>query len=134
MTVAPRKTCAFARCAELIAPPARFCARHAPIADKQRRDLSGSAAERGYDGRWRKFRRAFLAKYPLCGMRPAAAERRIELGGVEWSACKREGRVVAARQVDHIEPHRGDFALFWDPTNHQALCDACSNAKSAKGK
>ena len=88
---------------------------------------------RGYDERWRKFRVAFLGKYPLCGMRPAAAERRIALGGIEWSECKREKRVRAADLVDHIEPHRGDEALFWDGTNHQALCTHCGNAKSGKG-
>jgi 5-methylcytosine-specific restriction endonuclease McrA len=24
--------------------------------------------------------------------------------------------------VDHIEPHRGNLALFWDPSNLQAVC------------
>jgi 5-methylcytosine-specific restriction protein A len=130
---APQKPCAFARCPALIRPPARFCAKHVREAEKLDRDRRGSSAERGYGGHWREFRRAFLAKYPLCGMRPAAAERRIEAGGVEWSECKRAGRVHAAVIVDHIAPHRGDAALFWDAANHQALCAHCGNTKSARG-
>jgi 5-methylcytosine-specific restriction endonuclease McrA len=36
--------------------------------------------------------------------------------------CQSNGRVTAAAVVDHIKPHRGDAALFWDVTNWQALC------------
>nr|WP_281411231.1 HNH endonuclease [Rhizobium sp. BK316] len=29
---------------------------------------------------------------------------------------------------DHVEPHRGDETLFWDPENLQTLCaDPCHN-------
>lgn len=27
-----------------------------------------------------------------------------------------------ASVVDHIQPHRGDLELFWDPENWQPLC------------
>lgn len=30
-----------------------------------------------------------------------------------------------ATDVDHIEPHRGDTALFMRPTNHLPLCHKC---------
>ena len=118
---------------ELVRPPAKFCAKHEGEAGARDRER-GTAAERGYDARWRKYRRAFLASFPLCGMRSAEADRRIKLLGIEWSECKRAGRVKAARVVDHIELHRGDAALFWDAGNHQALCEGCSNAKTARGK
>jgi hypothetical protein len=36
--------------------------------------------------------------------------------------CKAAGRTVAAAVVDHVVPHRGDAALFWDPDNLQSLC------------
>jgi 5-methylcytosine-specific restriction protein A len=117
----------------LIRPPARFCAAHVQETERRDRERRGSAAERGYDGRWRIYRRAFLAKYPLCGMRSAEADRRIAHMGVEWSECKRAGLVRAAEQVDHLEPHRGNQGLFWDGGNHQALCQHCSNRKSARG-
>lgn len=65
----------------------------------------GSARERGYNSRWEKARKTYLMRNPLCIM------------------CKREGRVTAATVVDHIIPHKGDTALFWDTENNwQPLC------------
>jgi 5-methylcytosine-specific restriction enzyme A len=61
-----------------------------------------SAAGRGYDARWRKYRLGYLTKHPRCAM------------------CNRPATVV-----DHIEPHRGDTRKFWDPRNHQPLCKVC---------
>nr|WP_155138256.1 HNH endonuclease signature motif containing protein [Roseibium sp. RKSG952] len=49
-------------------------------------------------------RRQQLATEPLC------------------TKCQSEGRVVAATVADHIKPHRGDEALFWDAGNLQSLC------------
>lgn len=78
--------------------------------DKQR----GSASERGYDSRWRKYRLTFLRNNPLC---------------VE---CMKNGKLTPSSRVDHIIPHKGDMKLFWDPKNHQALCEGCHNRKTAK--
>jgi 5-methylcytosine-specific restriction endonuclease McrA len=36
--------------------------------------------------------------------------------------CRDKGRVTVATVVDHIIPHRGDQALFWDVSNWQSLC------------
>ena len=78
--------------------------------DRQR----GTPAERGYDARWRKARLAYLHQHPLCVQ------------------CRGEGRTAAATVVDHITPHRGDVALFWDAMgNWQGLCVSHHNAKSA---
>ena len=65
-----------------------------------------SAAERGYDHRWRKARDRYLRLHPLCVM------------------CGQEtpSRTVVATVVDHKIPHRGDKTLFWDETNWQSLC------------
>jgi 5-methylcytosine-specific restriction protein A len=38
---------------------------------------------------------------------------------------------VRAEVVDHIRPHRGDWALFIDPGNHQSLCKSCHDRKTA---
>ncbi len=62
--------------------------------------------------RWRSYRRMFLAEHPLC---------------VNFKECRRESTVV-----DHIEDHQGDYDLFWDPINHQAMCAPCHNSKTAK--
>ncbi len=36
--------------------------------------------------------------------------------------CEAEGKATAATVVDHIVPHKGDQALFWDTDNWQSLC------------
>lgn len=74
----------------------------------------GNASERGYDGRWRKFRKLFLARNPLCVY------------------CKRKGRLTLATVVDHVIPHRGDQELFWRDGNHQGLCKACHDSTKAR--
>jgi len=73
-----------------------------------------TTTERGYDGRWKKAREAYLRKHPLC------------------LYCEREGRITAATVVDHIVPHRGDKAIFWDSSNWQPLCKACHDSVKAK--
>ena len=64
----------------------------------------GSARKRGYNTRWEKARKTYLMRNPLCVM------------------CAKENRVTPARVVDHVVPHKGDTALFWDTNNWQALC------------
>ncbi|MCB1499724.1 MAG: HNH endonuclease [Bauldia sp.] len=64
----------------------------------------GSARERGYTVQWEKAAAAFKRAHPLC------------LG------CEAVGLVEPATVVDHIVPHRGDQALFWDPANRQPAC------------
>lgn len=63
-----------------------------------------TTAERGYGARWQRARKLFLQKHPLCVM------------------CEAEGRVTAATVVDHMDPHRGDEAVFWDESRWQSLC------------
>lgn len=69
-----------------------------------------SARQRGYTSAWDKARRTFLAHHPHCAM------------------CAKSGQTVAASVVDHVIPHRGDQALFWDKTNWQPLCAKHHNA------
>jgi 5-methylcytosine-specific restriction protein A len=76
--------------------------------------LRPSASARGYGSRWRRARRAFLARYPLC------------------AACQDHGRLVPATTVDHVVPHRGDQDLFWDERNWAAMCKRCHDAKTAR--
>lgn len=83
-------------------------ARHLAKSDIER----GSAAARGYDHRWRAYRKSFLVKHPLC------------------RACEAEDRVTAAVIIDHIVPHRGDSTTFWDKANHQPLCEPCHTKKT----
>ena len=77
--------------------------------------VRGGADARGYDARWRRARKAFLGRHPLC---------------VE---CQRDGKLTPATVVDHIVPHRGDQKLFWDQTNWQPLCKDCHDKKTGSG-
>lgn len=82
---------------------------HAPKLAQSRE----SAHERGYNRRWRKYRDWFLRQ-------PA------------HRFCATPGCRRAPTVVDHIMPHKGDPELFWDEKNHQALCKACHDAKTAR--
>jgi 5-methylcytosine-specific restriction protein A len=53
---------------------------------------------------WKSIRRHRLAEEPRCRQ------------------CAIEGRTVAASQVDHIEPHLGQWLLFFKYENTQSLC------------
>ncbi len=81
---------------------------------KRPADMRPSAGRRGYNYRWTKARAAFLRSHPLC------------------EECKRNEKITQARVVDHITPHRGNYELFWNVKNWQALCIQCHNSKSAK--
>jgi 5-methylcytosine-specific restriction protein A len=99
-----------------------YCLAHATRASESRTyGGRGTAHQRGYDARWRRARAAYLAAHPLC------------------AECSRQGRVTPARVVDHVVPHRGDQALFWDEANWQPLCDHtspfdCHGAKTGRGQ
>ncbi|MFA5377012.1 MAG: HNH endonuclease signature motif containing protein [Dehalococcoidia bacterium] len=114
--VRPHKACAYPGCGAVVPGGQRYCGKHKGSDRKRQDERRGTAAERGYDRRWRDYRTAYLAVHPLC---------------VE---CERQGVLRAATVVDHIMPHRGDMGLFWDSANHQALCKRCHDRKTAKGE
>lgn len=73
-----------------------------------------TSSQRGYTGKWDRESRAFLRRWPFCAR-----------CGVELDL-----ETPRAAVVDHIRPHRGDQALFWDQSNWQRLCTPChSGAK-----
>ncbi len=65
-----------------------------------------SAAARGYDAKWREYRKGFLQHHPVC----------------LWCGAP-------ATVVDHIQPHKGDAIRFWSADNHQPLCAHCHNSR-----
>ena len=87
-----------------------YCEAHQPVAEDRREPSS----KRGYNSRWRRESRRFLAEHPFCAQ------------------CRREGRVTPATEVDHIIPHKGDGKLFWNQGNWQALCKGCHSKKTAR--
>jgi 5-methylcytosine-specific restriction protein A len=81
----------------------------------------------GYASGWHTRAALFRVRYPLCGMRPGGRP-------PVMSECYRHGDYTPATQVDHVVPHRGSTALFWDEEhNWQALCAACHARKTAAG-
>lgn len=59
--------------------------------------------------RWQRRRAAQLREHPLCAI------------------CEKLGRVTAATVADHVVPHRGDEASFWEGAL-QSLCTSCHSS------
>jgi 5-methylcytosine-specific restriction protein A len=88
--------------------PSRLAdAKPRPLASSSWRS-SKNANARGYTYEWQRYRLQFIADHPLCAIRG-------------------DGCTLAAEVVDHIAPHRGDMALFWDINDHQSACMHCHN-------
>lgn len=60
-----------------------------------------------YGSRWQKARAAFLEFNSWCVF------------------CERQGRKVRAGVVDHVIPHKGREAVFWNTADWQPLCRNC---------
>jgi 5-methylcytosine-specific restriction protein A len=106
-TAAPRP-CTYPSCPNLVFGGAR-CERHRQIITRQvnqRRDHARNL----YGSRWQAYRVGYLRVHPLCVQ------------------CGTHKRLV----IDHKTPHKGDLELFWDPANHQTLCKACHDSKTAR--
>lgn len=121
--MALRKICVAAGCVDLAIEGLAHCEDHEAVR------LAKLAASRDKAGRsdhaiahsalyalrsWKKGRLAFLRVHPLC------------------ADCEELGAVVEAREVDHIQPHKGDKRLFFDRSNWQGLCKSCHSRKTAR--
>lgn len=73
----------------------------------------GTSRERGYITEWDAYSVSFRAQRPLC------------------EQCEANGILRESKVVDHIKPAAHFPELFWDPSNHRALCVSCNTAKSA---
>jgi 5-methylcytosine-specific restriction protein A len=84
------------------------CALHRAEIHQRDRARRGTAAQRGYGPRWAMYSRTYRQEHPHC----------VACGAL--SEC-----------VDHITPIAGPGdPLFWDTTNHQALCHSCHSSKT----
>ena len=97
-----RVPCKHPGCAALIPYGSKYCDVH----KKLHPEATRAASARGYGAAWQRESRRFLSmpEHRLC------------------EECLKEGRYVKATVVDHIVPHRGDPALFWDRSNWRGLC------------
>ena len=108
MPRSPKVPCGHPGCPNLVEPGKKFCTVHL----KEHNEYTRPPSDRGYNYEWRKASKLFLKQNPLCAI------------------CLKKGRLTAATVVDHIIPHRGDKALFWDKSNWQALCKPCHDDKT----
>ena len=110
MAQKPLKPCKHAGCPELTREG--WCPRHRP---QHRRRVSAE-----YHGWYNlpiwtdRLRPAQLLREPFC------------------RECARQGIRTRATVVDHVIPHRGDWALFVDAGNHQSLCKHHHDQKTAR--
>ena len=63
---------------------------------------------------WKRMRKNQLNQQPLC------------------ECCRFYGYLKPAIDVDHIYPHRGDRALFFDSSNLSSMCKKCHAYKTAE--
>ncbi len=117
------RVCCAAGCDDLALPGLAHCADHEVARqDKARAHRAkaklGAQALKGsalyVDPAWKRAAKLWLRAHPLC------------------VDCAELGLVVAATEVDHKEPHRGDRALFWRQSNWQALCKPCHSRKTMR--
>ena len=76
-----------------------------------------SAAARGYNWKWAKASKAYLAQNPRCACGKDCCP----------DGCNRPSEVT-----DHKIPHRGDQRIFWDQGNWQPLAKVCHDRKTAR--
>ena len=88
---------------------------HKPITRITERhgDRDRAVIHRLYGYKWQQARKAWLMAHPLC------------------VHCQAQGIDELATEVDHIESHCGDRALFWNKGNWQSLCKPCHSRKTA---
>jgi 5-methylcytosine-specific restriction protein A len=112
MALAAPRPCAHPRCSALV-QGSTYCQAHARARQARQDQERGSSTERGYGYRWQVTRKGFLREHPFC------------------AKCSTDAVPVLATEVDHITPHRGNMALFWDRANWQGLCHVCHSRKTA---
>jgi 5-methylcytosine-specific restriction protein A len=101
--------CRYPHCSGYAIDANGYCDTHS---DYDRRALDSPFVHRWtHSARYIRARRSWLVRHPVCAV------------------CKAE----AATDLDHVQPHRGSYALFWDQANWQGLCHVCHSRKTARG-
>ena len=104
MPMKPMRPCAHHGCPELV--QSGYCEKHkkqtAQRYDKQR----GTAASRGYDAQWQRFREVYMRGHPLCAM------------------CENEGYIAKADLIHHKVPLDKGGEKYADD-NLVSVCSKC---------
>lgn len=88
----------------------KYCAKHKPL-DPPRRE-SATWHWMYHTKGWKTLRAGQLLAEPFCR-----------------ECAKKEYRIIAT-EVDHVAPHKGDPARFYDRGNLQSLCHRCHSRKT----
>lgn len=109
MAVKPLRPCRYPGCCTLV--PDGYCEQHRP---QERRSEEAVSWRWMYQtDQWRfDLRPSQLLTEPFC------------------AECAKRGTRTWATDVDHIKPHRGDWAVFTDRGNLQSLCHSCHSRKT----
>lgn len=111
MAMKPLRPCRHPGCSVLVREG--YCEAHKPK-DRARRSEEAQAWRWMYStDEWTQdLRPAQLLREPFC------------------RECARRSLRIPATDVDHVEPHRGDWAKFTDRENLQSLCHSCHSRKT----
>jgi 5-methylcytosine-specific restriction protein A len=112
----PQRPCKKPGCPSLTRDKSGYCEEHKRQEARSYEQRRGSPIQRGYGYRWQKARLSFLRRHPVC----------------ECEDCKKNKRILPATVVDHVIPHKGNYFLFWDKNNWQAMAKSCHDRKTAK--
>ena len=108
-----KKLCGVAGCPALLPIGTRYCEKHRGRVTQRGREYDkarGGSTRRGYDARWQKVRKAYLAVYPHC------------------ARCHRP-----AEMVDHRQPI-AEGGSHYDWGNLQPMCMSCHRRKTEEDK
>ena len=111
MVLKPLRPCRHPGCTALVS--GGYCEAHKPK-DRDRRSTEASSWHWMYlTSEWiDDLRPTQLLQEPFC------------------RECAKLGRRTRATEVDHVQPHRGDWTVFTDRSNLQSLCHSCHSAKT----
>lgn len=108
----PWRPCAQPGCPTLVRKGR--CAAHERAAEATRR--SEAWRQLYQEPRWKRRRRAFLRRHPLCF----------------W--CDQEGIATPSQAVDHEPAHQGDRAAFYDESTWRASCTSCNSRRANQAR
>lgn len=117
MPVSAPRPCRHTGCRALVRGRDGFCDQHRKESFKQQKQsvsIDYKERNRFYQRiAWKRLRAAHLQGEPLC------------------RSCRKDGRLVEAVAVDHIQPFTStDDPLALDPSNLQSLCISCHSSKT----
>lgn len=111
MAQKPLRPCRHPGCCVLV--PGGYCAAHKPKDSTRRSEESKSWRWMYLTPEWpNDLRPEQLLREPFC------------------RECAQRGIRTRATDVDHVEPHNGDWSKFTDRSNLQSLCHSCHSRKT----